>query len=232
MHPGFFEAIGRLVGNEFVVSVWGAADDAVLARAQAMRHPECIRFCGETADPAAALSEANIFFYPLQPDHYGTAENALIEAMSLGLTPVVWGNPAERAIIRDGETGFVAHSIAECISLLQMLLLLPELRDRISRNAVRHVAENLTPTQSALEFMILWLGLVGEPEKHCDFRGVVGDIRPIGSWRPNACQAPLGCRRYGRLTSRRPKYAGAFRAYVCRRRLAATATAHGARRRR
>jgi len=49
-----------------------------------MRHPERIEFCGETAEPAAALSDADIFFYPLQPDHYGTAENALIEAMSLG----------------------------------------------------------------------------------------------------------------------------------------------------
>ena len=49
-----------------------------------MRHPERISFAAQTAEPAAALSEADIFFYPLQPDHYGTAENALIEAMSLG----------------------------------------------------------------------------------------------------------------------------------------------------
>ena len=58
------------------------------ARAGAMRHPGRVHFAGHIADPASALSGADIFFYPLQADHYGTAENALVEAMSLGVVPV------------------------------------------------------------------------------------------------------------------------------------------------
>jgi glycosyltransferase involved in cell wall biosynthesis len=174
MHPGFFDAIDRLIGD-VDVAIWGNADAAVLARVEAMRHSQRIRFCGETADPVAALSEADIFFYPLQRGHYGTAENALVEAMSLGLTAVVLDNPAETAIVRDADTGFVAHSIEECASLLQMLLLLPDVRDRISHNAVRDVADNKTAAQSALEFMILWLGLVSEEPRHCDFRAILGE---------------------------------------------------------
>jgi len=158
MHPGFFDAVDRLVGD-VRVSVWGNGDNAVSVRARAMLHPERIVFCGQTNDPQAALAEADIFFYPLQRGHFGTAENALVEAMSLGLSAVVLDNPAEAAIVRDCETGFVAHSIDECVSLLQMLLLLPDLRDKISKNAVREVEQNRTPAQSALEFMILWLGL-------------------------------------------------------------------------
>ena len=174
MHPGFFDAIDRLVGN-VRVAVWGAADDAVTVRARAMLHPERIVFCGETKDPQASLADADIFFYPLQRGHYGTAENALVEAMSLGLSTVVLDNPAEVAIVRDCETGFVAHSIDECVSLLQMLLLLPDLRDKISKNAVREVEENRMPAQSALEFMIFWLGLASEEPRHCDFQRVLGD---------------------------------------------------------
>ena len=176
MHPGFFDAIDGLVGNDIRVSVWGSLDPLgpVAERARAMRHPERIKFCGETTDPAVALSETDIFFYPLQPDHYGTAENALVEAMSLGLTPVVMDNPAEIAIIGDSKTGFIARSVEECISLLQMLLLLPELREKISRNAIRHVAETRTPAQSALDFMILWLGLLSEPKTNCQFQAAIG----------------------------------------------------------
>jgi glycosyltransferase involved in cell wall biosynthesis len=174
MHPGFFDAVDRLVGN-VRVSVWGNADDAVVVRSRAMLHPERIVFCGETKDPQAALAEADIFFYPLRRGHFGTAENALVEAMSLGLSAVVLDNPAEAAIVRDCETGFVAHSIDECVSLLQMLLLLPDLRDKISKNAVREVEENRTPAQSALEFMILWLGLASEEPRHSDFQRVLGD---------------------------------------------------------
>ena len=92
---------------------------------------------GPTSDPKAALADADIFFYPLQRDHYGTAENALVEAMSLGLAALVLDNPAEKAIVHDGKTGFVASSIEEISSLLEMLLLLPDVREKISRNCNR-----------------------------------------------------------------------------------------------
>ena len=134
-----------------------------------------IEFCGETAEPVAALSQADIFFYPLQTDYSGTAESALVEAMSLGLTPVVLNNPAEMAIVRDCKTGFVARSIEECTSLLQMLLLLPDVREKIAQNAIRQVAETRTPAQSALDFMILWLGLLQPAARTCDFRSALGE---------------------------------------------------------
>lgn len=177
MHPGFFDAIDRLKGDDICVSVWGAVDPTgpVAARARAMRHPERITFMLETAEPAVALSGADIFFYPLQPHHYGTAENALIEAMSLGLTPVVLDNPAEMAIVHHGETGFIARSIEECVLLLQVLLASPELRERVSRNAVRHVAETRIPARTAREFMGLWRGLLDEPPSSSNFQGVVGE---------------------------------------------------------
>jgi glycosyltransferase involved in cell wall biosynthesis len=176
MHPWFFDAVDRLSGDDLHVSVWGAVDPLgkAAARARAMRHPARIHFGGQTADPATALSQADIFFYPLQPDHYGTAENALIEAMSLGLVPVVLNNPTEAAIIRHGETGFVARSLDECVDLLQMLLRSPQTRDSVSRNAARDVAETRTSAHSAREFMTLWEGLLREPPKPHDFRSVIG----------------------------------------------------------
>ena len=182
MHPGFFDAIDRLRGDNIRVSVWGSVDpgDDVVSRARAMRHPERIHVGGQTAQPADALSAADIFFYPLQPDHYGTAENALIEAMSLGLVPVVLDNPAERAIVRHGETGFIAHSVEECVELLEMLLRSPDVRDSVSRNAVREVADNRTANGSARAFTALWQGLLHEPPKSCDFRRVIGN--DAASW--------------------------------------------------
>jgi glycosyltransferase involved in cell wall biosynthesis len=173
MHPGFFDAVDALSGD-LRVSVWGAPSEAVIERANAMRHPERIRFGGQTADPAATLSDAAIFFYPLQRDHYGTAENALIEAMSLGLVPVVLNNPAEKAIVRHGETGFVAQTIEECAALLQTLIVSPELREKLSRAASRYVGETRTPAQSAQAFMALWQALLGEPAQPCDFRRAIG----------------------------------------------------------
>ncbi len=177
MHPGFFDAIDKLEGRDMRVTVWGETDPAgeVAARARAMRHPERIHFAGHTADPAAALASADIFFYPLQADHYGTAENALVEAMSLGLVPVVMSNPAEMAIVRHGETGLVGRSIDECAAMLQTLLASPKSLKEMSANAARHIAETRTPARSAREFTALWQGLLGEPKTISDFRAVVGE---------------------------------------------------------
>jgi hypothetical protein len=173
MHPGFFDVVDAM-REEVRVSVWGEPTGQVVARAQGMRHPQRVRFHGPTAAPERALAEADIFFYPLQPTHYGTAENALIEAMSLGLVPVVLDNPAESAIVRDGQTGLVAKSIEDCGALLHTLTASPDLRRRLSRNAVCAVAETRTPARSAKAFVALWQELCGEAPRQPDFKSAVG----------------------------------------------------------
>ena len=200
MHPGFFDAIDTVVDDNLRVSVWGEVDaaGAVVARARTMRHPERVNFMGHASDPAEALAQADIFFYPLQREHYGTAENALIEAMSLGSTALVLDNPAEMAIIRDTETGFIATSVEELGSLLQSLLLLPDVRERISANAIRHIAQTRTPAVTAQDFMIQWLGLLAEPVRFCNFASAIGATpadwyfstqnTPGMPWNPTAAQ--------------------------------------------
>jgi hypothetical protein len=185
MHPGFFDAIEQL-DDDVRVSVWGHVNPSVILRARAMRRAERIVFCGHTDDPELALSGADIFFYPLRRDHYGTAENALIEAMSLGLVPVVLNNPVETAIVRHGETGLVAGSVGECASLLRRLLSSPQERDRLAGNAIRHIAESCSPARSAAAFVELWRGLFSEPRRLCNFRGIVGQ-RPADWYLATQC---------------------------------------------
>lgn len=174
MHPGFFDAIDALKADT-TVAIWGTAAPEVAARAATMHHPERIRLMGQTPDPRAAFAQSRIFFYPLQPDHYGTAENALIEAMSLGLVPVVLANPAECAIVRQGQTGFIAGSIAECTEILDMLLADPDRVTKIGANAREVAAKAFTAKRSAQQFVDLWSGLMQEPKRSHDFRRITGD---------------------------------------------------------
>jgi glycosyltransferase involved in cell wall biosynthesis len=176
MHPGFFDVIDTLK-TPAIAAIWGGfePDGEVAAKAAAMRHPDRVRLMGQTSDPQGALSRSCIFFYPLQPDHYGTAENALIEAMSLGLVPVVLANPAECAIIRQGQTGFIASSIAECDAIIEMLLADPERVADVGAKAREAAATAYTPKRSAQQFVDLWSGLMKEPKRPHDFRRVTGD---------------------------------------------------------
>lgn len=203
MNPVFFDAIDRLK-NDVSVRVWGHFDPAgpVVARARASRCPQRIAFCGHTGNPGQALASADIFFYPLQPDHYGTSENALIEAMSLGLPVLVLNNPAELAIVRHGETGLVAASLLDCVQLLEALLASSELRETLGRNAARHVAETRTPARAARQFVELWQDLRQTPARKPDFRAIVGEepadwflatqCLPGERWNPGpATESPL-----------------------------------------
>jgi glycosyltransferase involved in cell wall biosynthesis len=175
LHPGLFDAIDNLA-HPTQLAIWGGYDPQgeVAAKARSMRHPDRIRFMGQTDDPQAALSQSRIFFYPLQPDHYGTAENALIEAMSLGLVPVVLANPAECAIVENGMTGFIATSIEKCSAVLDRLLASPDECARIGANAARAVALTNTPQRSVAAFIDLWTSLAAEPERTPDFAAVTG----------------------------------------------------------
>jgi hypothetical protein len=173
MHTGFFDVIDALSGNA-TAAIWGTPDPEVTARASAMRHPLRIRFMGQTPDPRAALSQSRIFFYPLQPDHYGTAENALIEAMSLGLVPVVLANPAECAIVQQGQTGFIASSIAECRAILEMLLADPDRVAEVGAKAHEVAATAFTANRSARQFVDIWSGLMQKPKLSHDFRSITG----------------------------------------------------------
>jgi hypothetical protein len=175
MHPGFFDAIDALA-HDAQVAIWGGCDPAgeVAAKARSMRHPERIRFMGQTADPRQALQNSAIFFYPLQPDHYGTAENALIEAMSLGLVPVVLANPAECAIVEHGVTGFVASSVEGCTKILDRLLEEPGEAARVGAHAARVASEKYTPERSAAAFVPLWQSLQKEPKHAHDFATITG----------------------------------------------------------
>jgi hypothetical protein len=176
MHPGFFDAIDALP-QDVSVSIWGGYDPygEVTTKIRSVRHPPRIHLMGQTNDPQSALSQSQIFFYPLQPDHYGTAENALIEAMSLGLVPVVLANPAECAIVDHGVTGFIGQSIEACTVILDRLLSSPEEVARVGRNAAKTAQEKFTPGRSVEQFITLWSDLLDTEKRTPDFAKITGD---------------------------------------------------------
>jgi glycosyltransferase involved in cell wall biosynthesis len=56
------------------------------------------QFLGHTDDVAGVLAQCDVLGYPLRPDHWGTCEQVLGEAMACGVVPVCIDNPAERLI--------------------------------------------------------------------------------------------------------------------------------------
>ncbi len=176
MSPETFEVIDAVDVPEFTVSIWGAVDPAgeVAHRAAAMRAPERVSFKGHVIDPRAILAEAGIFLYLLQPHHFGTAENALVEAMSLGWAPLVFANPAETAIVRHGETGFVEKDAAAACRRLAWMMRHPEAVARIGRQAAAEIAGTRTAEAIADTFDRVYRSALSREKKKANFGAILG----------------------------------------------------------
>lgn len=176
MSPAMIEVIDRLDRDDAKVDAWGgvASDSPIHASIAAMQNPARFRLRGHSDDPAAALSQTSIFLYLLQPFHFGTAENALVEAMSLGCAPLVFANPCELSIVRDGETGLVARSVDHAVKQLNWMLEHPDEVARMGANARADVRELKTPARSVAAFQSLWEAELQRPKRVPDFAAALG----------------------------------------------------------
>lgn len=171
LHPGFFEAVDTLAG-EVKVALWGSADEgSVAVRLAGMRHPQRIRFMGPAGDRKAALSQSSILFLPLQGDDCG--DDVLVEAMSLGVVPVVLAGPLTSEIIRQGQTGFLATSVRDCADILAMLLADPALVERVGAEARKTAATAFSAKRAARRFVDLWTSLMTEEKRLHDFQRII-----------------------------------------------------------
>jgi len=80
-----------------------------------------IKLEGLVEDIKPYLQVADVFLYPLEPTHYGTAEQILGEVMACGIVPIVFNNACEMEIVEDGVTGFVVSTIQQCIDRVKEL---------------------------------------------------------------------------------------------------------------
>lgn len=92
-------------------------------------------FTGEVDDVTPYLKEMDILLYLLRPDHYGTCEQVLGEAMSAGVVPIVLDNQCESFIVEDCVSGVVADSLAECVQQVAMFGRFPFIRKGTAKQA-------------------------------------------------------------------------------------------------
>lgn len=133
-----------------------------------------LNFRGYISNPVSELSSVNVLVYLLNPEHYGTTENALIEAMAMGIVPIVLNNPAERNIVTDRVTGLIVNTPEEFAEAIRWLAKNPDERHRIGCQAAASVRERFTPDKMEAGLRGHYMDLLEQPKKIVDFKTIFG----------------------------------------------------------
>lgn len=182
LHPNlldFVEAVS-LPGFRLVLVGDPTNAEELLACAARRGLSDKIHLAGYTTDVADALAQFDVLAYLLNPLHYGTTENALLEAMAMGVVPVVLNNPVERFLVRHLETGLVVDSPVSFADALTFLQEQPKQRLAMAANACQDVRRRFALENTVTQWETLYRAVIGEPKRAQDFRAVFGE-QP-GDW--------------------------------------------------
>ena len=129
MHPLFVETLTKTKADKIYIT--GGDNEKQIFRGSSPR----FKVTGKLADISEILKKLDVFAYLLNPEHYGTGEQVLQEAMAAGVVPVVLNNPCEKTLVKHQETGLVADNLEEYVNYINLLGKNAHLRKMLSKNA-------------------------------------------------------------------------------------------------
>lgn len=160
---------------------------------------------GYTNQPAEALAQMEVLVYLLNPLHYGTTENALLEAMAAGVVPVVMNNAVESAIVKHGITGLVVDSPASFAEALAYLESKPDDRIRMAQAASADIRARFSLAATVKALMTQYGEIASQPLRGFDFSAVYGDgpfawfVAGLGRYAPLFADGAEASQRSARL---------------------------------
>ena len=146
LHPRYVDYLAAVKIPGFRVRMIGDLlnQDVLNQQCDSFGKTGMLEFRGYVSDVASELSSINVLAYLLNPEHYGTTENALLEAMATGIVPIVLDNPAERQIVTDHTTGLIVRSPGEFAEAIEWLSNNPAERQKVGSQAAKSVRERFS----------------------------------------------------------------------------------------
>lgn len=134
-----------------------------------------LNFYGFEKNIHKKLSKHNVLLYFLNPNHYGTGENMLVECMAMGIVPFVINNPTERNIVKHLHNGIIIKSIKEFKYYFNKLENNIELLKKLSANARKDAINNYNYKNTALDFFSDYKKIMKNKKKNRIFDNIFGN---------------------------------------------------------
>lgn len=173
LHPQIADFLTAVITPGFRVNFFGDADANPKLHSHSLTAKIVLR--GFTTAPISALMESDILIYLLNPDHYGTTENAILEAMAAGVVPVVFNNPVEASIVKHKITGMVVDSPELFADAIAFLNGNRDVLQKMSLAASRDIRERFPLEKTIQGLDAHYQKLILEEKKSFSFSSVFGN---------------------------------------------------------
>ncbi|MDQ7096250.1 glycosyltransferase family 4 protein [Desulfosporosinus sp. PR] len=131
-------------------------------------------------DVSSELSWFDVFGYILNPQHFGTTENALLEAMAAGLPVVCLNQCAEQFLIKHNETGLLVRNEEEYAEAISYLYNHPDQRVKLGEKAREFVLNNFMVEKTVLQLHTIYDKILLTGKRTFNFQRVFG--RTASEW--------------------------------------------------
>jgi L-malate glycosyltransferase len=176
LHPAYIEFLSAVKLPAFKVRLIGDLLNREVLERQSddAGRSGMLDFRGYTTDVIAELRAINVMAYLLNPQHYGTAENALLEAMAMGIVPIVLDNPAESNIVEHLSTGLIVRNPNQFADAIDWLANNPEELSRIGLQAAASIRTRFTLEVMEASFRTHYEEVIKEQKRLVQFQHVFG----------------------------------------------------------
>jgi glycosyltransferase involved in cell wall biosynthesis len=119
LHPSAANIFAELSQNGFDVTVVGGPDHRLLSD-RVTQLGGRINVVGKVTNVTSYLEAADAFLYPLSSRHFGTGEQAMLEALASGLPVIAFDNPAETCILKN-RSGLLVSNATDFVKTVKDL---------------------------------------------------------------------------------------------------------------
>jgi len=171
LHPDYAEYINEVDIPNFKVKIIGDLYNKEILEKQSTK----FEFKGFIPNLVDELKSINILAYLLNPYHYGTTENSLLQAMSMGVVPIVLDNKCEIQIVIDNYTGFIIHNKKEFAEKIKFLANNSNKLEELGNNASDYVRNKFTIENTEFELKYNYYRLMNKEKRKIDFKKIFGN---------------------------------------------------------
>ncbi|BCZ48617.1 hypothetical protein psyc5s11_46840 [Clostridium gelidum] len=164
----------NISNSKFIMVGDNSTQNAILNEAEKKGIDERFEFIGYTDNVQNQLNRFDVFGYPLNTEHYGTTENALLEAMAAGVPPIVLNQCTEKYLVKNMETGIVVNNEKEYGNAIRYLYENVDERIRIGNNARTYVLEKFSLKNTIMNLNKSYECVMKTEKKDFSFKTILG----------------------------------------------------------